>query len=711
MAGAFQPEYYSLERVANRVSYPLPLQVHVIWHPRDDALCRPLAERIYVALNRDPDRPLLPGIGIPVFFRCGPADPHAPDGTPRPIEDAADTECDLRLALASPELALDDAWLAYLDANEAAVRADPLRRALVVFDLADGAMDGRRLAVRLAPGDPRLVEQLLQHVLMQACRLLGGRPRGGGGTAAAPRGAAPLRLFISHTKRDGAGLKVATAVKRYLDGVAVERFFDEVSIQPGDDIGGELEAAIADAALVAVRTDGYVGSPWCRRELELAKRGRRPMVVLDALARREPRSSPLLAHLPGMRLAEDALDEATLERAANFVGFEVLRYLYAAAQLRLLQEASLLPADAILLTRPPEARDLGAVVRAAAGARAGSTPPILVHPDPVMSAEEAAELEALGAVLATPTGLWGRRLEGVPLGLSLSPGDPAELTALGLSSLHVEDAMRVIARQALAAGATLHYGGMLAPGSLTEALFEIIAAYNRDGLKLPPLVNHTPWPWFEEVDTAWLAKRRRMLDMRRCEPPDDARAFASAPGPGHVDRLRATAEGRFALARSLTRMREQAVEVVQARVALGGKPHDFLGVLPGVVEEVLISIRRSRPVYVLGGFGGAARLLSKALAGGRPKALSLDKQRRLSPSYGEMLDVHTREHARAPAAVPRPPDYAAVVSELNAFGVAGLSASNGLSEDENRALFTTASVDAAVSLLMRGLSRIAPKRP
>ena len=688
------------------MTYPLPLQVHIVWHPHSDALCRPLAERIYVALSRDPDRPLLPGIGIPVFFRCGPVAPDARGGPPRPVEVGADTEYDLRLALVTPELVMDPEWMAYLDANEAEIRQNPLRRAMVVFDLTDGGLEERRLAVRLAPADPRFVERLLQHVLLQACRLLGGRLRDGG-AAAASRGAAPLKLFLSHTKRDGAGLKVAAAFKRYLDGVAVERFFDEVSIQPGDDIGAELQAEITEAALVAVRTDGYVGSPWCRKELALAKREQRPMVVLDALAGREPRSSPLLAHLPSMRLAEDGLDEASLDRAANFIGFEVLRYLHAQAQLRLLQAAGLVPSDAILLTRPPEVRDLGVVIQGGAG----TGRPLLLHPDPMISVEEAGELEALGAALATPTALWGRRLEGFQLGLSLSPGDPPELTALGLSPLHVQDAMRLIARQALAAGATLHYGGMLAPGSLTEALFEMIAAYNRDGLRLPPLVNHTPWPWFEEVNTAWLAKRKKMLDMRRCEPPDDARAFAAGPGPGHVDRLRATAKGRFALARSLTRMREQAAEAVQARVALGGKPHDFLGVLPGVLEEVLISIRRSRPVYVLGGFGGAARLVAEALEGGWPEALSLAWQRRLSPDYGDMLAVHAGEHARAPDTVPPPPDYAAVVAELNAFGVAGLSASNGLSQDENRALFATASVDAAVSLLMRGLTRIAPERP
>src|SRR5215213_4068379 len=119
--GAGPPRPFSVPAKATSMTYPIPLQVHVVWHPGGDALCRPLAERIYVALSRDPDRPLLPGIGIPVFFRCGPAAPGAGGSTPRPIEVGADTEFDLRLALVTPELAVDDAWLAYLDASEAEV--------------------------------------------------------------------------------------------------------------------------------------------------------------------------------------------------------------------------------------------------------------------------------------------------------------------------------------------------------------------------------------------------------------------------------------------------------------------------------------------------------------------------------------------------------------------------------------------------------------
>ena len=92
-----------------------------------------------------------------------------------------------------------------------------------------------------------------------------------------------MRLFLSHTKRDTIGLETAEALKKYLDHLAVNRFFDDVSIQPGDDVTQELIDGISDSALVAIRTDGYVASPWCRKELSLAKQAGRPMVIVDAL--------------------------------------------------------------------------------------------------------------------------------------------------------------------------------------------------------------------------------------------------------------------------------------------------------------------------------------------------------------------------------------------------------------------------------------------
>jgi hypothetical protein len=128
-------------------------------------------------------------------------------------------------------------------------------------------------------------------------------------------------------------LTVAKALKGFLDNLRVDRFFDEVSIQPGDTLTEELRAEIKDAALVAIRTDGYVSSPWCRQELALAKAAQRPMVVVDALSGQEPRSSPLLVNLPSVRLAVTDLKpkkkaEKRLEEVINFVGLEAVLFLH-----------------------------------------------------------------------------------------------------------------------------------------------------------------------------------------------------------------------------------------------------------------------------------------------------------------------------------------------------------------------------------------------
>ena len=683
------------------MGYPLPLQVTVIWHPESDKTCRPHAEKIYTALNRDPYQPLVPGIGIPVFFRCAGADPRRPLEPPAPVQAPAGTH-DLRVILLTAEYVLDDKWEAYRASSLQEIAGRHDQAALVILALGDGIASGEEKVVAISLRDARAGEMVLQNVLLQASRLLAHRPRNGG---ASERGAAPLRLFLSHTKRDKVGLKVARDLKGYLDDTAVDRFFDEVSIQPGDKISTELEEGIADSALVAIRTDGYVASPWCLMELALAKKHQRPMVVVDALSGTEPRSSSLLSNLPGIRLDPASSDDARLERVGNFIGLEVLRFLYGKAQLDALKQQSLVPPDAVLLPRPPEPRDFSA---RPAGAQPGKAQ-VFVYPDPVLNQEEAAEYASYGASLATPISLHAKRLAGLRLGISVAAGNKPEEAALGISSLHVEDATRVVARQALAAGATLVYGGALNANTLdarnlTESLFDMIGAYNKTGLdQLPPLLNYTPWPWWQEAETPWLAEKRQVLKVIKCVPPAEAPARGAGDGPGHVGRLAATPQGRVALARSLSAMRQQVIAETGARVVLGGKPDNFMGAMPGIVEEALLAIRARQPLFILGAFGGAARLVADAIRGRKPEGLTLAYQTRSSPPYAAMLEEYEREAAAAGG--PKPVDYAAITKQLEDYGLAGLSA-NGLTQDENLELLDTIIVDHALYLIMKGLAAV-----
>jgi hypothetical protein len=691
------------------------MQVHVIWHPASDEKCRPLAGKIYTTFNRDAYQPLFPGIGIPVFFRCAGGKPDDPRSTPAQIA-TPDTECDLRIVLLTSDFVFDAGWKSFWENSVHEVRAKGNKGAILAFGLSPGMAEGDAKVVQLDTFGEQAADVLIQHVLLQACRLLGGRPRVG---SSPERGAAPMKLFLSHTKRDTNGLVAAKALKGYFDNLEVDRFFDEVSIQPGDSITQELIEEIKDSAFVAVRTDGYLASPWCRKELALAKRAQRPIVVMDALTGIEARSSPFMAYLPSIRMDPPStqMDQqqarAILTNITNFIGLEVLRFLHAERQLKLLKAQGMFPADAVLLLRPPEARDLVAAVHDG-GATANKARVVFVHPDPVLAAEETEDLSLYPATLVTPITAWSKRLDGMRLGLSTAPVEAAELAALGISELHVKDAVRIVARQALAAGATLVYGGALelrTPAeknpveNFTETLFQMIGAYNKGGLiQFPPLIDYSPWPWSQEVDIDWLAARRSMLDARLCEPPEDAREFSAGDGPGHVERLKKTVEGRYALARSLYSMRQLITGNTHARIVLGGKLRGFSGLLPGIVEETLLSIRRNQPIYIVGGFGGAARVVALAVYGQKPSYLSREYQNHTSSDYTATLSFYEKRKSESPGLNLADTDYSSARRELEAYGVRGLAAKNGLTEAENLELFSTGSIDVALFLIMKGLS-------
>ena len=54
------------------------------------------------------------------------------------------------------------------------------------------------------------------------------------------------------------------------------------------------------------------------------------------------------------------------------------------------------------------------------------------------------------------------------------------------------------------------------------------------------------------------------------------------------------------------------------RVCLGGKTEGYTGFLPGIVEEALFALKYGKPLYIIGGFGGAAHLVAQFLLSETP---------------------------------------------------------------------------------------------
>ena len=57
--------------------------------------------------------------------------------------------------------------------------------------------------------------------------------------------------------------------------------------------------------------------------------------------------------------------------------------------------------------------------------------------------------------------------------------------------------------------------------------------------------------------------------------------------------------------------------------------------MPGIVEEVLLAIQRQQPLYIAGGFGGAAHIVADVIEGKKPPNLSRSFQERIGQPYIE----------------------------------------------------------------------------
>jgi hypothetical protein len=666
------------------------LNLFVVWHPTADEVCRPLALALYQVFNRNPDHPMARGIGIPTYFRCI----NQPgNDTPRPIDlDAA--EQSVILILVETNLVNDDAWGDYLADCYRRCKTSGGKHLFLPVALSASAFNlhpdvAASNFVRLYDlATEQICGRLLHFASHALARLLEGKQTATAqGNVLSPTS---IQLFISHTKRESDSLALALALKQALDKTQLGRFFDSVNIASGYDFAEEIAAHIETAALLAIRSDRYSESPWCRMEILWAKRYNRPIVVVDALQRHEDRSFPLMSNVPAIRFdtaldAEDA--DQKLQTVIDFALLDVLRIVYQKRYLEHLQSQGYLPKDAVILSRPPEPRDL----------QQRTSETLLIYPDPPLGKEEADELQSESVKLRTPTTLHDRSLQGLSIGLSISNVAEDELQALGLSDLQLQDAMLEIARYCLAQGATLVYGGDLRPGGFTENLLDLVR-YHNDALQkqFTPVRNFLAWPLHQSLDAEWIANRRDALRIVKVDAPEELKTAKLLPEPNAGSETFSS----YIWARCLTAMREQQIQHIQARIMLGGRTTGYKGKYPGLVEEALLTLQAGKPLFLMGCFGGAAAAVIQALQGQVPDSLTETYQCQ-NEAYKNLMTEFNQQIQAKQIAI-EPIDYPALNKTFADIGVRGLN--NGLSLEDNQRLFVTQSQEEAIRLILQGLN-------
>ena len=262
---------------------------------------------------------------------------------------------------------------------------------------------------------------------------------------------------------------------------------------------------------------------------------------------------------------------------------------------------------------------------------------------------------------------------GFTLGVSVS--DSPDLARLGLTETHLRIALGEVAQATLIAKGRLSYGGHLRDDGYTAFLVHECERY---GSRDRPFTGHIPWSVHRRLTIEDINRYRQAIGLygkyvfldSDGQPIEDPTADRD-PAAMQV--------GNREAADSLTAARRHFTATCDARLVVGGQRTGFQGRMPGVVEETILAIRAGQPVFVAGGFGGAAADVAQVLGFDPDNWLGL-------------ADESER------------PDLRELANTLNESGWS--ADANGLTLEQNRQLAISYRASEVASLVVYGLTNL-----
>jgi len=322
---------------------------------------------------------------------------------------------------------------------------------------------------------------------------------------------------------------------------------------------------------------------------------------------------------------------------------------------------------------------------------------------------------------------------------------PEIMLARGMGLEHLSQLLVRLARPMLRQQAILAYGGNWkdTEDNFTLELLRLISAEQQDkqdeagsleqqddnvGKGRPEkqaalLYNHSSWPNYLDITTQTEAQwinccriicvSQEKSGISRIVKDDDAwykDAYTSFNTAVTLSAMRQLMmKGTSIRVPDVPQEEQIQIHPVVARILLGGKADSYSGFLPGIFEEALVTFQeqeRRRPVYILGGFGGAAELLARAIldAGpGRPEFLTLQWHTNRNAQLKKLLD--SLPEFTLPPGFKSTEGLLDDLFEFVAKARTNLSGTlnTGLSDDQTRRLLETQDIATAVRLVRTGL--------
>ena len=494
----------------------------------------------------------------------------------------------------------------------------------------------------------------------------------------ADKGNNKVRIFISHSKKDkdNIGEVRAKQLRDYLRSeTKLDSFFDVNDIMDGDRFDKQIEEGVDDALLLILFSSTYSSREWCRREALRAKEKSVPSVAVFLINKDIDRIYPYIGNMPSACYTDDwrPIVNLLLRTALDQYNEKLL-----------LGEIVSGDDETQVLPYPPEAYSFSIL---------DSTKQCVLYPEPPLGEEELTVLNKIqpNTKFVTPMQFSTQGIDLKQSNVAISISESENLLDLGLSKECVDDLMVEITRHLLISKAKMVYGGDLRQMGFTE-LFKDLAfqygAFEKSRNDEMYFTDFIAWPLHLNI------KPETCDDYRHSRvklTPVPALAFPNIDTSKFI--CPDSVYNQYIWAENLTNMRTEMERVAKCRIIAGGKLSCFKGKMAGILEEFTIARRMGHPVYIVGGYGGCAQLLS-AVVEGKENVDAFIRIASESASYKDLISYYD--------SIDSPVDYA----EVESYAKLDRLLDNGLSEEENRRLFHSVNIMEIVSLILKGISNV-----
>ena len=665
-----------------------PLAVHFVWHPNDNINTTIMDFRRY--LTRDIDRPFSRELNIPTFLYSSQKRSHPPSNSPKKL-----AKKDVIFLFLSANTLMIPSWKEYI--NSLPERKNYHLVPVAVEHEGIGHTSEGRLkslnCIRMFEWNEDFKKEYaifyLSHELyrfgLKNINLL----ESGIDSS--------IRLFLSHAKKGDTGLKHAKAIKKFIDNSNMQGFFDVNDISSGFKFDEEIEKHIKRSTLIAIESDAYSTRYWCQREILTAKREKRPIILVNSLEEYEDRVFPAASNIPCVHITAEPLNDKDILRILIAALLETIRFEHARKLLTYYRNQKWIDQNAVIFARPPEIQQIVEILKK----NKKSNNLVICYPEPPLYKEETEWADYFNITVSTP--LWSSDKKSYKnkkfrIGLSIADYQPDGYDKQNQDLDELKRFSQSLARHLLANKHTLIYGGDLRNDGFTQFILDE-ATVLRDRLQLDKLFveNYLAWPLnVKQENLKWYANYNTVVKPVSASIPDDIKSLihdiSTFLPPDCL-------ENKYIWSRCLTTMREESIKSSDIRILVGGKFENYLGKMPGVLEEFLIAYKQDLVIFLVGGLGGLTKKLCISIKNRKiEEEFTEEWQMNHNDAYQDLQEIASQHGKHT--------DYENLKEVIENITIPILAERTGLTNEEYERLMTTPFIDESIYLILKSIKNL-----